>query len=333
MNLQPLRLVFMNMRRARRILVAGALGYVLFSLIGGITLAELQLHPWRRAVTHAGKAAAFVKNHYGAVLEEVEIIASDGVHLRAWYVRPQHANGRDVLLLHGVGDNREGMARFSPVLLDHGYGVLLPDSRAHGESGGELATYGIRESDDIHRWVSWLYNQHQSKCAYGFGESMGAALVLEGLNAEDRFCAVVAESPFSSFRAVAYERAALYARVPPWVGRSLLRLPVQAGITYARLRYHLDFDSDNPADAVGHSSTPVLLIHGSDDTNILPHHSELIAAEYPAHVTLWQVAGAAHCGASSVAPQMFWTKVLAWLDSHRQNPIPRPTKVSSAATS
>ena len=56
---------------------------------------------------------------------------------------------------------------------------MLPDSRAHGESGGTLATYGLRESDDIHRWVDWLYGGRQSKCVYGFGESMGAALVLD----------------------------------------------------------------------------------------------------------------------------------------------------------
>ena len=308
------------MRRARPILIACSIAYLLFSLAGGITLAELQLHPWKRPLTHTEEAKAFVRARYGADLEDVEIEASDRVRLRAWYVHPQHANGRDVLLLHGVADNREGMAGFASVLLDHGYSVLLPDSRAHGESGGVLATYGIRESDDIHRWVSWLYTQHRSKCAYGFGESMGAALVLESLTSEDRFCAVIAESPFSSFREVAYERAALYLRSPSWIGRTLLRLPVEIGMTYARLNYHLDFGSDNPADAVGHSLTAILLIHGEDDINILPHHSELIAAEYPSHVTLWEVPGAAHCGASTVAPQAFWNKVFAWFDDHSQVP-------------
>jgi hypothetical protein len=34
-------------------------------------------------------------------------------------------------------------------------------------------------------------------------------------------------------------------------------------MSYAKLRYNLDFDNDSPADAVGNSSTPVLLIHGN----------------------------------------------------------------------
>ena len=309
----------MRLRLVRRVLITGSIAYILFSVLAGITLAELQLRPWRRPISQGKEAAAFVRARYGTELENVAITASDGIVLKAWYARPQHANGRDVLMLHGVGDNREGVAGFAAMFLDRGYGVLLPDSRAHGESGGPLATYGLRESNDIHRWVDWLYERHQSRCVYGFGESMGAALVLDSLATEDRFCAIVAESPFSSFRAVAYERAALYVRAPTWVGRTLLRLPVEVGIDYAKLRYHLDFDSDSPAAAVGNSSTPILLIHGSNDINILPHHSELIAAQCPTHVTLWEVPGAAHCGASATQPEMFWSKVLQWFDNHSQN--------------
>lgn len=310
----------MNLRRIRGLIIRWVLGYVMLSIAGGITLAELQLHPWRRPLAHSYEAAEFVHERFDAELQNVQITAADGASLNAWYLRPPHAIGRDVLLLHGVQDNREGVSGFAPMLLDRGYGVLLPDSRAHGESGGELATYGLLESDDIHRWVDWLYAAKRSKCVYGFGESMGAALVLDGLTVEDRFCAVIAESAFSSFRSAAYERAALYLRAPSWVGRTLLRLPVEIGILYAKARYGLDFDKNSPADAVGRSSTPILLIHGTNDINILPHHSELIASRYPAHVILWEVPGATHCGASTVAPQMFWTKVLAWFESHRQTP-------------
>lgn len=308
------------MHRVRRILIGWTVGYVLFSIAGGITLAELQLHPWRRPLLHSQAIAEIARERFGAELDNVQITAADGVTLNAWYLRPQHANRRDVVLLHGVQDNREGVAGFAPMLLDRGYGVLLPDSRAHGESGGTLATYGLREADDIHHWVDWLYERKQSKCVYGFGESMGAALVLDSLSVEGRFCAVVAESPFSSFRSVAYERAALYLGAPSWIGRTVLRLPVEVGMVYANIRYGLDFDRDSPADAVGHSSTPILLIHGAKDINILPHHSELIAARYPSRVLLWEVPGAAHCGASTIAPQIFWSKVLTWFDAHSQKP-------------
>ena len=115
--------------------------------------------------------------------------------LKAWYIQPANDNGRDVVMLHGITDNREGVAGFAPMLLKQGYRVLLPDARAHGESGGAVATYGLLERDDIHRWVDWLYSEQHSTCVYGFGESMGAALVLQSLAVETgllcscrRFC-------------------------------------------------------------------------------------------------------------------------------------------------
>jgi dipeptidyl aminopeptidase/acylaminoacyl peptidase len=317
-------LVSVGMRGRKRFLVRAvvvlATAYMVFSLAGGLVLAEMQLHPHRRADIHTDEAARIFAARLGGHLDSVQIEAADGVPLRAWYARPPHANGRDVLLLHGVQDNRNGVSGFAFEFMRQGYGVLLPDSRAHGESGGNIATYGLRESDDIHRWVSWLYGRENSQCVYGFGESMGAALLLDSLAVEHRFCAAIAESPFSSFRGVAYERAALYVGAPTWVGETVLRLPVEIGMIYARLRYGLDFDKDSPIDAIAGSATPILLIHGEDDINILPRHSGLIAARYPERVVLWNVPGAAHCEASGVDPIAFWRTVLGWLDSHRQQP-------------
>lgn len=303
----------------RRTLLDSLIVYLSLSVIAGIALAELQLHPQRHPV--AKNVGTVERAILGGDPENVEVRAADGVLLKAWYIRPRKADVGDVLMLHGVADNREGVAGFAPMFLEHGYGVLMPDSRAHGESGGKIATYGLLERNDIHRWVSWLYSTQHSRCVYGFGESMGAAQVLESLHAESRFCAVVAESPFSSFRAVGCERAAFYVGAPPWVGRTVLRLPVEIGILYARIRYGLDFARDNPIQAVAESSTPVLLIHGTRDINILPRHSELIAARSPSHVVLWEVPGATHCGASSVQPVLFWRKVLGWYATHSHEPL------------
>src|SRR5215469_6287397 len=81
MNLRPSRPVYMSMQRMLRSLRSWAIGYVLFSVAGGITLAELQLHPWRRPLTHVDEAQRFVHAHYGATLENVEMVAKDGVTL------------------------------------------------------------------------------------------------------------------------------------------------------------------------------------------------------------------------------------------------------------
>lgn len=150
------------------------------ALVVAIEMAELTLHPMRLRPPDSARIAAMYAP-YGAGLQPVIIQAADGVELRAWYSVPAQQNGQAVILLHGIGDNRGGVAGYGEAFLREGYRILLPDSPAHGESGGAVATYGLRESDDIHRWVSWLYGKGAS-CVDGFGESMGAALVLESMD-------------------------------------------------------------------------------------------------------------------------------------------------------
>src|SRR5438046_6564980 len=146
---------------------------------------------------------------------------------------------------------------------------------------------GLLENDDVHRWVSWLYDRGAS-CVDGFGESMGAALVLESMRSEARFCAVVADSPFSTFRSVAYDREGYFVGagrlgLEPLVGRTVGLLPAEVALIYARWHYGVDLTRANPLDALKSSTIPVLLIHGEADINILPRHSRILARANPAH--------------------------------------------------
>jgi dipeptidyl aminopeptidase/acylaminoacyl peptidase len=314
------------MPRPVRIVLKAAGIYAAISLVVGVVLAELTLHPWRRPMTVTDKEKiACVYEQYGAALQPIAIRAADGADLHAWYSVPEHENGKAVILLHGISDSRLGVAGYGQMFLQHGYRILLPDSRAHGESGGDIATYGLRESNDVHRWVSWLYDRGAS-CVDGFGESMGAALVLESMSAEPRFCAVVADSPFSTFHSIAYDREGFFVGVgrlglDPVVGRTLGLLPTEIALGYARWRYRIDLRRANPLDAVRSSSIPVLLIHGEDDINILPRHSRILVRANPAHAQLWLVARAQHGGAVVVAPQEFWSRVLGFLASHDSLPV------------
>ncbi len=296
------------MRLLRKLVTLAVVLYGIGCLIGGVLLAELQLHPPRMPIRYSDRFHRNVQALYHADVEDVSIKGIDNAPLRAWYVKPQDDNGNAVILLHGVGDNREGVAGYARMFLNHGYRVLLPDSRAHGISGGELATYGLKESDDIHRWVDWLEGGHP-KCVYGFGESMGAALLLQSLRAESRFCAVAVESSFSRFQEVAPERAARYTRMPFWFGKTFEWPVVQVAMIYSRWRYGLDFRQANPENGLAHSNAPVLLIAGTKDLDILPHHSEELA-QADRHAQLWMVTGAAHGGAQSANPLLFETKLI-----------------------
>jgi predicted alpha/beta-fold hydrolase len=300
----------------RAFLLLAAL-YINGTLFGGIGLGWIALHPGRRPLRiqdqHKAEATAQAE---GGEFRNVEIVTSDGITLRAWFIRPVYANGSAVILLHGVSDNRLGMYGYGDWLVKNHYSVLLPDARAHGLSDGELATYGVKESDDIHEWVTWLKESGHAQCVFGLGESLGAAQLLEALPTEPCFCAVVAESPFATFREVAYARFGQPFHTGPWLGRTFFRPTVEVAFFYVRLLYGLNMEAASPERAVVGSRVPVLLIHGLRDGNIPPYHSDRIQAHNRSSIVLWNPSEAGHTGAHQAEPQEFERKILGWFSTH-----------------
>jgi len=301
----------------RRISVVLAILYVAGTLFGGMGLGWVATHPGRRPITaDEERQVGLYARANNAEFRDVGVIAADRAEMRGWFLRPAESNGSVVILLHGVSDNRLGMYGYGQWLLANHYSVLLPDARAHGLSGGGIASYGLLESDDIHRWANWIEDNERPRCVFGFGESMGAAQILQSLSKEPRFCAVVAESPFETFREVSYARFGRPFHAGPWLGRTFFWPTDEVGILYVRLTYGLDMDSASPEQAVRGSKVPVLLIHGTSDRNIPFYNSEDIHATNPSHAVLWLVPGAAHCGAHQVSPEEFDRRILGWFSEH-----------------
>jgi uncharacterized protein len=307
------------MRKLPRTLLAALVAMMLLHSIVAITLSEGILHLSHKVLTPRTCALAESgSRQVHANMADVRITSFDGVGLAAWSFRPEQGNGASVILLHGHGDNRAGMLGFVPMLLRHHYAVLVPDARAHGESGGEIATFGLDEARDLSRWVDWLAAQNLGGCIYGLGESMGAAMVLQALPTEPRFCAVVAESPFASFREVAYDRLGQKLGMSDWARRPLFLPLITEAFLYVKWRYGIDLDHDSPAESVSSTRVPILLIHGTEDFNIPVRHCEEILAHRSGVMEFWQVPGAGHTGAFGREPEEFEHRVTAWFSRHPQ---------------
>jgi alpha-beta hydrolase superfamily lysophospholipase len=306
----------MTIKFFQRSIVTGLLGFLTISAIAGVVLTEATLHPGRHLQSSDDEVEARAMAHrHQSKLADVAVTAQDGAILRAWSIRPDNSNGNAVILLHGLADNRVGMTGYAELLLSRGFSVLMPDARAHGTSGGNLATFGLLESDDIHRWLDWLDQNDRPECIFGLGESMGAALLLQSLRSETRFCAVAAESPFASFREIGYDRVGQFFHTGPWLGRTALRPIIEFAFTYARWKYKLNFEQVSPENVVAATRIPAFLIHGQSDSNIPVRHSRLIAARNPG-VPLWEVPKADHCAAIGANPDEFAERLIRWFDSH-----------------
>ncbi len=300
------------MRILGRLTLAAIVGASLGLTAIPIVIAEGSLHIANRPAASPG-AANRLASICDAEWHSVSITSTDDVRLSGWFFSPGVPNGGAVLLLHGVGDTRLGMTGHAEYLLRFGYAVLLPDSRGHGASGGELVTYGLKEARATAQWARWMAAQPGIETTYALGESMGAAVVIQSLPLNPGFRAVVADCPFARFSEIALYRVrqrAFGALAP------IARPTVAIASWYTRARYGIDIMQASPAEALRQSSTPVLLIHGTADTNIPPVQSSELHAVSPQTTELWEVAGAAHVSSMSMQPQAYRQRVRDWFASH-----------------
>jgi pimeloyl-ACP methyl ester carboxylesterase len=186
-------------RRAKWVLGIG----VLLAVVGvaGVVMgqsaryAESTLYP-RRIPLGPGDRAEAARVLPGYV--ETILRTGDGLHLAAWYV-PGH-NDAAVVLLHGFGGNRAAVLPEAAELARRGYAVLLFDGRAHGESEGDLCTWGDREAADLAAALDFVTAQKGVRTVGALGFSLGATTVAQVAAHDPRLRAVVVEAGTPSIR-------------------------------------------------------------------------------------------------------------------------------------
>ncbi len=317
----------------------------LLAAVAGWLSGPAFLHPIRRELTPDLIREADVSFAVtGATREDFDVRAPDGALLRGWKVRPKNPNGNWVLLFHGVADNRVGVIGQSEFLLRAGYGVVMMDARAHGASGGPIATYGWLERNDTRAIIDALLsdpslhgaqlypvspsssftssNSFASSTSsfhiFALGESMGAGIALQSAAADPRIEAVAAEASFANLREAAYDYAGL--RKYPWLGKTLFapgtwtllyRDEKLAGFPVAEV---------SPVKAVATRAFPVLLICDEKDVALPCRHSEMIYAAARGPKQLWVVPRAFHTAAYGFAPEEFRRRVLSFFREHSRVP-------------
>jgi hypothetical protein len=258
----------------------------------------------------------------------IQLTAKDGTVLKAAWLLPSArpeiipvsnkwpvSEQRCVLFLHGAGGWRGRSQRMAPAFLSRGYSVLAPDSRGHGESGGDTITYGIQEKFDALAWAHWMRQNGCTKI-YGLGESLGASVLIMASGIEPAFTAIAAEGAFADLISEAEYRGAAQFPFPYLISYPLAKLAVLGGNTYTTITYNLNFNQVSPIESIRHSHTPTLLIHGTADTRTPPENSQRLAAANPQYTSLWLVPGATHVAAYSRTPEGFRDHVLAFFAAH-----------------
>jgi len=283
------------------------------SALVGNSLGPWLIHPVN-VNPHRDTQARDTLERTGATKEDFEAEARDGVTLRGWKVRAREPNGDWIILFHGVSDNHTGVLSSAEILLRHGYSVVMMDSRAHGNSGGAMATYGYLERYDTVAITNALFASEKVRHLGAFGISMGAAIALQSAAVEIRIEAVGAEDPFANLREVSYDYAGLW--ISPLLGKTLFR-PASIFAMRAMSRAGgFDADAVSPEKAVTERAFPVLLICGTRDGRIPCRHAETIYRAARGPKELWIVEGAEHASALGRAPEEYESRMIGFFDKY-----------------
>jgi uncharacterized protein len=307
------------MARLLRILLILLFFPAALSAVAGWYGADGFLHPLKRAFTpDMVRDADVTFAQIGAQREPFDVRAPDGEMLRGWKVRAAKPNGAWVLVFHGVADNRYGMTEHARMLLQAGYGVVLMDQRAHGASGGAIATYGWLESQDASSVIDALRDAEHPAHVFALGVSMGAGIALQAAGSDARIEAVAAEAPFADLQEAAYDYAGLQRW--PLLGKTLFAPGAWTVVYRGEKLAGFPASEVSTVKAVSRRAFPLFLICDGADVVLPCRHAEKILQASIGRKELWRVPGALHTGALGLAAAEYRQRVVAFLDRERVEP-------------
>lgn len=175
-----------------------------------------------------------------------------------------------ILLLHGIGSNKEAWLDLAQILSQQGYATVLIDHRGQGQSGGQYATFGYFEKEDVARVIDRLEATFPKLPIGVWGHSFGGAVALQSMAQDRRIRFGIVQSTFTRLDQIvadyfAQSTAGLW---PRWLAKyALQRAGKIASFPPAEVQ---------PVQVAQQILQPVFVAHGAEDNNIKFEYGQAI---------------------------------------------------------
>src|SRR5688572_17666018 len=239
--------------------------------------------------------------------EAVRFANAAGQRIDGWYVPPSREGAAVILVCHGFGTNRREGQDLLQWLEAAGYGVLLFDFQAHGDSEGRYTTVGLREVEDTLAAVRYVQEREgQSVPLFGLGFSMGASVLIIAAARSAAFRALFLDSPFATLRRAISRSFRLFFRLPP-------RIFTRPTIWFAERLTGARVGEHEPIREIASiAPRPIAIVQGTEDAIVDPEDSLLLYEAAHEPKALWRVEGVGHVGVRFALPDEYRERVLAF---------------------
>jgi pimeloyl-ACP methyl ester carboxylesterase len=213
------------------------------------------------------------------------VVTDDGIHIAGWYIPAGNGAGPEaptVILVHGFKASKSGILKYGVGLHD-AFNLVAFDMRNIGRSTGDETTAGVLEQHDLRAIIDWVETTKHPAHLGILGNSLGAATALAEVRTDPRVEALALDSMHTRLH-YQIEARVPEAGYPSYVGTTWA---IEVG---AWIRTGVDILSIDAEDTIkGYGTRPLLLIHGTADTEDLPartqaFYDEVVALGIPAEL-------------------------------------------------
>lgn len=248
--------------------------------------------------------------------QQVNTTSDDGLKLSGWLLNPRTNSSTShlyAICCHGYTGEPVEMSLWAQHFADLGFTVLLPAQRAHELSEGRYVGMGWLERKDVLKWIDVIIDSDPEARILLMGGSMGAATVMMTAGEPTlprNVVAAIEDAGYGSVRGQFIDCAQSMFHMP----KPLAALVVDVAGVLSKVQAGYDFTEASSVKQLKHTTIPMLFIHGSEDTFVLPKYLEM---NYDACASLDRekllVPGAEHMQSSTVAPVTYWRKVTSFV--------------------
>lgn len=291
------------MKRVRAVLWLAGLAAA--ALLGFVTISAF--FAWR-FTTPPRRAHGDTPERFLPKYENVRFPARDGIELNGWFA-PSTDSKRAVVLLHGNGATRTQVLARARFFHDQGYAALLYDARGHGESGGNLVSFGWFETRDLLGALDFLRQRNFTEIGCLGVSQGGATIALAAAELRDVRWAVL-ESVYPTLPNAVDRRFRHVLGFPGWLAGALM-------IPMAEWRLGVNAADIAPRDAIAGLTCPLLVITGDADRHTFPSDAREIFDRARAQKTWTLISGAAHIDLYGHAKKDYEATLLQFLATSR----------------